>query len=145
MHEIWVALAPHLVELVGVLVAAGTTWLVAAIKRWIDAHTQSATTRAVLNAVINMAATVTQSLEQTVIKNAKVALADGKMSPKEYDTLLAMVKTNAVETIKTTIGAQFKGFDTSTIASLADHAVEAAVLQRSDVQKALNSSRPTNP
>jgi hypothetical protein len=145
MNEVFQTIAPHLVELVGALVAGLIAWLSVEVKKWISAKVQSETARGAMNAAINGAALVVSSLEKTIVSSAKVAVSDGKISKAEYDKILQDVKAQAVDTVGNMVKAQFPKVAGDLVSAVAEHAVESAVLQRSDLQKALGMASPGDP
>lgn len=123
-------IAPHLLEIGGALLSFGIAWLAAAVKRYLDSKAKSTIANASLQFVSSMAFDVVSGLEQAVVRELKIALADGKLTKEEYDAALASLRDQAVEIVTKSAKAHFGkalGSAANTIATHAEHAVEAAV------------------
>jgi hypothetical protein len=140
MSELLKEISPALIDLAGALLTALIAFLGNEARKWIAAKTSSEVTKGALNAAVNVASMVVNSIEKTTVAGAKAALSDGKITKEEYSQLLANAKDSAVSVVKETISAQFPKVAANVVNVVAEHAVEAAVLQRSDLQNALKGA-----
>lgn len=92
METILAALAPQLIELIGIALAGLATWGIALLKK----KTNADVAQTALDHVDRVTSTVVDGLTQTVAQSMKEAAADGKLSAEEISGL----KDNAIQQTK---------------------------------------------
>jgi predicted transcriptional regulator len=147
----WAQLAPHLVEVVSSILFLLISLALNELRKWLATKTKIGVAQSVGNFILNSAEAVVGGLEQTVVKPAKEAFADGKLSEEEYTKLLEGAKRTAVEEISKAVAGQFGTKVAGKLSGVVSHAVETAVLERSNVERLVRAAEevpkadPTQP
>ena len=97
MKNFFASLAPEIFDILRPLFLASLTWAVVKLVAYINAHTKTLQTQAVLLRLNDAVATAVESVEQTMV--AKLRDDAGKLGAASVD-----VKSAAVEQIKSNLG-----------------------------------------
>lgn len=123
MEAILAALAPQLMELIGIALAGLATWGIALLRK----KTTADVAQTALDHVDRVTSTVVDGLTQTVAAELKKAAADGKLTADEIVNL----KENAINQTKTLLSSSVMSAATSVVGDLNGYIatkIEAQVL-----------------
>lgn len=123
MEALLVALAPQLMELIGIALAGLATWGIALLKK----KTTADVAQSALDHVDRVTSTVVDSLTQTVAAELKKAAADGKLTAEEIGSL----KDNAINQTRSLLSDSVMSAATSVVGDLNSYIatkIEAQVL-----------------